>query len=87
MLSYRRNWEFVSTLEKCAEALGCASCYSTLLSCTHKFPRASTTQIGSWAISKKFDHHWIPRGGELYSFIPKNVKVPWVCLHTLGIKN
>ena len=44
MLSYRSTWEFVSTLEKCREALGCASCYSTLLSCTYKFPRASITQ-------------------------------------------
>ena len=41
MLSYRSTWKFVTTLEKCREALGCASCYSTLLLCTYKFPRAS----------------------------------------------
>ena len=31
MLRFRSTWEFVSTLEKCREALGCASCYSTLI--------------------------------------------------------
>ena len=44
MLNYISTWEFASKLEKCREALSCASCYSTLLSCTYKFPRASITQ-------------------------------------------
>ena len=44
MLSYRSTWEFVRTLEKCGEALRCASCFSTLLSCSYKFSRASISQ-------------------------------------------
>ena len=31
-------------LEKCGEALRCASCFATLLSCSYKFPRASISQ-------------------------------------------
>ena len=43
MLSYRSTWEFVIVMMN-VSFFRCASCFSTLLSCSYKFPRASISQ-------------------------------------------